>query len=583
MLFIAFALVPPIVAEGQTQSVDTSFNNVTVDLAYDMITDGSFPDLVILDVRDQYEYAMGHLYDAVLIPHDGLETRIGELEEHKNHEIIVYCRSGYRSAIASEILANHSFTKVYNMLGGILAWIEADYPIYTTSHHVTVNVVDEETLLQIEPLLLHQTGCVSCAQNHTCPSDSEPTNITSTVLEENETHTLTLLTYEVNGTTFELTILNTLLWSYNELTDEINRTATFTSTEITAENMSTQVYGLSYLVQHAEYNLTINTLLTPLNSETYNTSFTIMNYAPAEKSVISMEFVEFNSSVILSQQYAILGKVAKEVGKIYEESGDETLAQLAPGYDTMKDEAKYLSKLVEKQLQEYDKEILHSSAILSDASSWNCLNCAVGIIMMFMWSDPVCFTCGLCLAGGSLTWALFLLCLALCTVCILSIYLDYYECYLCAVYLGLIPNGNGCVAEGTLITMADGSTKPIEEIQIGDQVLGFDPTTGTFMAENVFDLIETEVEAMVYLNNGMLKLTPLDQPIFIRNSTYEGWTQDPVTIEVGWEIYNVTSGGWVPVTSVTYEEGKTRVYDMVLDGYTTYIANGILVMDKNGC
>ena len=74
-----------------------------------------------------------------------------------------------------------------------------------------------------------------------------------------------------------------------------------------------------------------------------------MNYAPAGKSeVTSLEFVEFNSSVTLSQQYAILGKVAKEIGKVYEKSGHETLAQLAKGYYTMEEEAKHLSKLVEK-------------------------------------------------------------------------------------------------------------------------------------------------------------------------------------------------------------------------------------------
>jgi len=45
-----------------------------------------------------------------------------------------------------------------------------------------------------------------------------------------------------------------------------------------------------------------------------------------------LEFVEFNSSVTLFQQYTILGKAAKEVGKVYEKSGDGTLKQLAQGY-----------------------------------------------------------------------------------------------------------------------------------------------------------------------------------------------------------------------------------------------------------
>ena len=56
---------------------------------------------LVLDVRTQEEYDSGHLYDAVLIPHTELETRIDELAGHENHMIIVYCGSGHRSANAS--------------------------------------------------------------------------------------------------------------------------------------------------------------------------------------------------------------------------------------------------------------------------------------------------------------------------------------------------------------------------------------------------------------------------------------------------------------------------------------------------
>jgi len=56
----------------------------------------------------------------------------------------------------------------------------------------------------------------------------------------------------------------------------------------------------------------------------------------------------------------------KKVGKIYEKSGNETLMQLAEGYYTMREEAKYLSKLVKKQLQEYYLMILQSSAVITD-------------------------------------------------------------------------------------------------------------------------------------------------------------------------------------------------------------------------
>lgn len=77
-----------------------------------------------------------------------------------------------------------------------------------------------------------------------------------------------------------------------------------------------QFYSLSYMAHHEEYNLTLYTALRPLNLKAYNSSFTVMNYAPAGKSwLLSLEFVEFNSSATLSQQYAILGRVAKEIGR----------------------------------------------------------------------------------------------------------------------------------------------------------------------------------------------------------------------------------------------------------------------------
>jgi rhodanese-related sulfurtransferase len=85
-----------------------------------------------LDVREQWEYDENHLCDAILIPRLEIDAEISQLEPFNNTEIIVYCRSGSRSALASQNLVdNHNFTKIYNMLGGINAWISAGYPVCT--------------------------------------------------------------------------------------------------------------------------------------------------------------------------------------------------------------------------------------------------------------------------------------------------------------------------------------------------------------------------------------------------------------------------------------------------------------------
>jgi rhodanese-related sulfurtransferase len=108
-----------------------SYTNITVQTAYDMISNKTqFPNLVILDVREQWEYEENHLCNSTLIPLSQINTRISELEPYNDTEIIVYCRSGARSAQASQNLAdNHNFTKIYNMLGGISAWIVEGFEV----------------------------------------------------------------------------------------------------------------------------------------------------------------------------------------------------------------------------------------------------------------------------------------------------------------------------------------------------------------------------------------------------------------------------------------------------------------------
>jgi len=98
----------------------------------DMITNSSYSNLVILDVRNQTEYDKERLDGAILIPVIELESRIAELAVYKDSEILVYCRTGVRSSLASSILDSNNFTMVFNMIGGISAWKANGYPTITT-------------------------------------------------------------------------------------------------------------------------------------------------------------------------------------------------------------------------------------------------------------------------------------------------------------------------------------------------------------------------------------------------------------------------------------------------------------------
>lgn len=75
---------------------------------------------IILDVRTEEEFVTGHIVNAINIPVDELEERLEKLEE-KQSVIMVYCKSGRRSAIACEILLEHGYINIYNM-GGVIDW-----------------------------------------------------------------------------------------------------------------------------------------------------------------------------------------------------------------------------------------------------------------------------------------------------------------------------------------------------------------------------------------------------------------------------------------------------------------------------
>ena len=86
-------------------------------------------DAYILDVREADEYASGHLPEAKNIPTSKLAERIGELEKFKDKPIIVCCASGMRSNKACGELKKNGFEKLFNLSGGVDAWVGAGYPV----------------------------------------------------------------------------------------------------------------------------------------------------------------------------------------------------------------------------------------------------------------------------------------------------------------------------------------------------------------------------------------------------------------------------------------------------------------------
>lgn len=76
--------------------------------------------VMLVDVRQPGEFAQGHIDGATLIPLDTLPTSYQQIP--KNVKLVVYCRSGHRSAQAVEFLRSHGYTRAVSLQGGFLAW-----------------------------------------------------------------------------------------------------------------------------------------------------------------------------------------------------------------------------------------------------------------------------------------------------------------------------------------------------------------------------------------------------------------------------------------------------------------------------
>ena len=86
-------------------------------------------DALVLDVRDQAEYAQAHILNSRGLPLSQIEARIGDVEKFKDKPVIVVCASGNRSSAAAAVLRKHGFSNVFNLSGGLAAWQQAGLPL----------------------------------------------------------------------------------------------------------------------------------------------------------------------------------------------------------------------------------------------------------------------------------------------------------------------------------------------------------------------------------------------------------------------------------------------------------------------
>ena len=118
MLFISLSLFGMTACDGDNKK-DSTYEQITAEQAKTIMdTEKGY---VIIDARTEEEFAEGHIENAILIPEYEIANRAEKELPDKEQLILVYCRSGRRSKIASEELVKLGYTNVKEF-GGIIDW-----------------------------------------------------------------------------------------------------------------------------------------------------------------------------------------------------------------------------------------------------------------------------------------------------------------------------------------------------------------------------------------------------------------------------------------------------------------------------
>ena len=118
MLLISLSLFGMTACGGENGKVST-YEQITAEQAKTIMD--TEKDYIIIDARTEEEFAEGHIENAILIPEYEIKDRAEKELPDKEQLILVYCRSGRRSKIASEELVKLGYTNVKEF-GGIIDW-----------------------------------------------------------------------------------------------------------------------------------------------------------------------------------------------------------------------------------------------------------------------------------------------------------------------------------------------------------------------------------------------------------------------------------------------------------------------------
>jgi hypothetical protein len=138
------------------------------------------------------------------------------------------------------------------------------------------------------------------------------------------------------------------------------------------------------------------------------------------------------------------------------------------------------------------------------------------------------------------------------------------------------PNGHSCFLKGTKISMSDGSIKNIEDVRIGDRVRAYDQNSNQVKSAPVtmlFHHLSREMGSFYMTINDNLQVTP-NHPLFVNKI----W-KTAGNVKIGDTLFGET-GDTIPVSSIKKIYNQVQTYNLEVDTYHTYFANGVLVHNK---
>lgn len=125
VLSTAFLVIVILIIMNESRRKLLGFRDVTPADAVNLI---NRENAQVVDVRDDKEFASGHIINSIHTPLVLMESQLDKLGDDKNRPVIVCCQTGQRSAKAASVLSKHGFSRVYKLGGGMMSWQSANLP-----------------------------------------------------------------------------------------------------------------------------------------------------------------------------------------------------------------------------------------------------------------------------------------------------------------------------------------------------------------------------------------------------------------------------------------------------------------------